>query len=166
MPVRKDWSTVVLFIIFCLACSGCCKSLAPELREGDEAAGTWLTQSWAGRYDWKELATWKNVADSKLSQAELLLRDSNSVQVNWAQAQDLIGGSSFPVLEGTPYLLRAVGDARKMLPLALSVRPNGEVWVGGGANSKCPVPRRRRAVVAWLDHAPPQVYVTFHVNRD
>ena len=45
------------------------------------------------------------------------------------------------VTEGreTPYLLRAVGDAKEVFPLELNVRPDGTVSVGGGANSKCPV---------------------------
>ena len=68
--------------------------------------------------------------------------------------------------KGTPYLLRAVADARGKLPVGLSVRPNGDVWVGGGANTKCPVPRRRQALVAWLDRAPAEVYITFHANAD
>ena len=166
MPLRKSSSRVLLFIVSCFVCFGCCKAVTGELKKADEAAGAWLTPSWSGRYDWKNFVAWRNVSDSKLPQAEILLRDANSVQVTWPQAQELIGAASFPVFKGTPYLLRAVNDAYKRLPLDLSVRPNGEVWVAGGANSKCPVPRQRQAVVAWLDKAPPQVYVTFYANTD
>lgn len=166
MAEQKSWSLVLLFIVSCLMCFGCCKAIPPELKKADEAAGAWVTPSWSSRYDWKNLAAWRDVSDSKLVQAEILLRETNSVQVTWAQAQELIGDAGFPVFKGTPYLLRAVGDAHKRLPLELSVRPNGEVWVGGGANSKCSGPRRRQAVVAWLDKTPAQVYVTFYANTD
>ena len=66
---------------------------------------------------------------------------------------------------GTLYLLRAVGTVDGKFPLELYVRPDGGVWVGGGANSRCPVPMRRRAVVARLEKAPRELYVTFVVGK-
>ena len=85
---------------------------------------------------------------------------------NELQAQELVGESNLPEEKETPYLLRAVGDANETFPLEPSLRPDGTVWVGGGANSKCPVPMQRRPFVAWLNRMPEKVYVTFYVNRD
>lgn len=165
MP-RVSWSVLPSFVAFCFTWCGCCGRFDSTTTKSDEAALAWLTQSWSGRYDWEQSVAWRNIADSKLPQPEFFLQEASPVQVSWAQAQELIGGASFPVFKGTPYLLRAVGDSHNRLPLALSVRPNGEVWVGGGANSKCPVAKRRKAVVAWLDKEPRKVFVTFEANRD
>ena len=76
------------------------------------------------------------------------------------------GESNLPEEKETPYLLRAVGDANETFPLEPSLRPDGTVWVGGGATGKRPVPMQRRPFVAWLNRMPEKVYVTFYVNRD
>ena len=145
--------------------SGCCKTFDAETAKGNDAAREWL-RDWPGKYDWvEEKLRWKNVAKAKMPQAELLLRETASVRITGEQARDLIGQSSSPGWTGTPYLLRAVGDAPGKWPQEVFVRPSGEVWVGGGANSRCPVPKQRRAVVAWLDQSPRDVYVTFIVGK-
>jgi hypothetical protein len=82
------------------------------------------------------------------------------------EAQELVGESNVTEGNETPYLLRAVGDAKEVFPLELDVRPDGTVWVGGGASNKCPMAMRRRPVVVWLDRMPGKVYVTFYVNTD
>lgn len=66
-----------------------------------------------------------------------------------------------------PYLIRGVGDGREKFPLEVFVdsKGDGDVWVGGGANSPCNVPMERRAVVAWLQKPPKGVYVSFVVGR-
>ncbi len=100
-----------------------------------------------------------------MPKVEALLQSAASVRMTGEQAHDLIGEPSFPGERGTPYLLRAVGDAGGKWPQEVFIGPNGEVWVGGGANSRCPVPMQRRGVVAWLNDAPSEVYVTFVVGR-
>ena len=100
-----------------------------------------------------------------MPRADLILRETASLQVIWEQAGDLIGQASSPVIKETP------GDARGGLPLELYVRPNGGVWVGGvwvggGPTAIVPAPKLRKALVAWLDKAPSKVYVTFAVNSD
>jgi len=79
--------------------------------------------------------------------AETLLRSIAVVRMTKEEAQELVGESNVTEENETPYLLRAVGDTKEVFPLELDVRPDGTVWVGGGANSKCPVAMRRRPVV-------------------
>jgi hypothetical protein len=112
------------------------------------------------------VSQWKEVTEAKEAEAEIQLQSTGFVQLTSQQAQNLIGGSNFPEGDGLPYLLRAAGDARHKFPLEPSVRSNGDVWIGGGANSKCSVEMKRRPVVAWLNRAPREVYVTFFVSTD
>jgi hypothetical protein len=88
------------------------------------------------------------------------------VQVTNEEARDLTGEFIFDESKGKTYLLRAVGDANGTFPVDPSVRPSADIWIGGGANSKCPIPMRRRPIVAQLEKPPANVYVTFYVNSD
>jgi hypothetical protein len=160
------WAFLLPFIVCCFTLCGCCGHFDIATKKNDEDAGAWLTRSWSGPYNWRQLGAWRSVADAKVPQADLLLRDTALLQITWEQAGDLTGQASFPVIKGIPFLLRGVGDARGRFPLELFVRANSEVWVGGGANSKCPVAKLRKPAVAWLDKAPSKVYVTFEVNSD
>ena len=148
------------------AWSACCKGLNSAAKESDEAAAMWLSRSWSGQYDWTEVQNWKYVNATNMSEAESLLRGTPSTAITQKLARHLIGEESLPEWNGTTYLFRAVGDSRSKLPNQLFVRQNGDVWIGGQANSKCPVPRYRRALVAWLNKPPTNIYVTFNVNRD
>jgi len=117
-------------------------------------------------YDWKEITLWRSVSESRLSRARTLLQTNSVVQVTIEEACDLTGEFIFDESKGKTYLLRVVVDANGTFPVEPSVRPNGDIWTGGGANSKCPVPMRRRPIVAQLEKAPGNVYVTFYVNSD
>lgn len=101
-----------------------------------------------------------------MSQAELLLRDVAFVQLTEAQALDLIGE---PFDESRThealYLLRGVNASPTRFRQQVFLRANGDVWVGGGANSRCQVPMEKRAVVVSLDRPPHDVYVTFVVGK-
>ncbi len=160
--IRTFAMTVSLF----LSGSGCCKTVDAETAKRNDAAREWL-RDWPGKYDWvEEKLRWRNVAEAKMPQAELLLRETGVVQMTAAQAIDLIDQSVQPAVpRGTPHLLRAVGAVHGKFPLDLFMRPNGDVWVGGEAISRCSVPMQRRAVVAWLDNMPRQAYVTFVVGK-
>jgi hypothetical protein len=146
--------------------SGCCKSFDPSTKQENETARVWLTKGLTGAYDWKEIERWRSVAESRMPQAWALLQTNSAVQVTSDEAHDLTGEFIFDETKGKTYLLRAVGDASGTFPVEPSFRLNGEIWIGGGANSKCPVPMRRRPIVAQLEKAPANVYVTFFVNRD
>ncbi len=157
----------ILFVIVLFASlqSGCCRFHSTETQKEDRAAREWL-RSWPGKYDWTEFAGWSIVAKSSNSVGESLLHDTSWVRLTEAQSLSLIGQSARPSsARGTPYLLRAVGNLRGELPLAVFVRADGTVWVGGEAISRCSVPLQRRAVVVWLDQPPREVYVTFVVAR-
>jgi hypothetical protein len=155
----------VLLIVFPFGSDGCCRSFDSDTSKKDEAAREWL-RYWPGKYDWVETSHWKSVTESKMPQAELLLREAGSVRLTDAQAVDLTGSSSQSTASSqAPYLLRGVNASPVRFPLEIFVRSNGNVWVGGGANSQCPVPMQRRSVVAWLDQPPHEVYVTFIVGK-
>ena len=156
------WLVVVLLLME----QGCCKPFDASTKHENDAARAWVTESWKGPYDWQRISRWKTVAALSVSQAEALLQSTAVVRITELQAQELVGESDLPEEKETPYLLRAVGDANETFPLEPSLRPDGTVWVGGGANSKCPVPMQRRPFVAWLNRMPEKVYVTFYVNRD
>jgi len=153
-------------VILSFMVSGCCKRFDSSTKQENEAARGWVTGSWEGQYDWTRIARWKSVTGSRSSRAQELLQTRPVVQLTAAEAQELVGEPSLLEEMGAPYLLRAVGDAQGTIPLELSVRPDGTLWVGWGGNSKCPVPMRRRPVVAWLDNPPGKIYVTFNVNPD
>ena len=159
---------VVLYsaAIFPFMVWGCCKSFDSSTKQENEEARTWVTGSWTGKYDWTSIGQWSSVSESRMLQAKMLLQMTSSARITPEQARDLTGESGFDDVKGTPYLLRAVVDANGNFPVDPSSRPNGDVWVSGGANSKCTVPMRRRPVVAWLNKAPEKVYVTFYVNHD
>lgn len=151
--------------VLLLALWGCCPSFDSATRQADGAARKWL-RGYSGSFDWALITQWKNVPDGNVANAERLLEEVAALRLTEREAHDLVG-DFMPAEEGrgSPYLLRAVGDARGKFPVEVSVRRNGDVWVGGGANSRCPVAMRRRAVVAWLDKPPAEVYLTFVVAR-
>jgi len=167
LVIRRVRQAVLCLLILSLcSLSGCCKSFDPPTKWEDAQSRVWVTASWAGPYDWTVLSHWKSVTQPNISEAETLLRTTAVISITGPEAQRLVGEFSPPGGKQTPYLLRAVGDGRGIFPLQLAIRPDGNVWVGGGANSKCPVPMRRQPVVAWLERMPKKEYVTFYVNRD
>jgi len=96
--------------------------------------------------------------------AEALVRETPFVPLTDKQVRELLGDSKAPDrVGGSPYLIRAVGDARRLSPLEAYIRQNGDVWVGGGAISRCPVAKEHRAVIVWLQEPPKEVFVTFSV---
>jgi hypothetical protein len=156
------WSVAFLLFSF----TGCCKPFDLATRQENDAAGLWVTESWRGQYDWTRIAQWRPVTESETLRADTLLKSVSFIRIAKEEARDLVGESNLTQGEEAPYLLRAVADANGVFPLELDVRPDGAVWVGGGANSKCPVGKRRRPVVVWLSRMPEKLYVTFHVNHD
>ena len=160
----RPLTSLVLFLLAML--SGCCKPFDRQTKQENDAAQAWVTGSWRGQYAWTRIAHWNHVTEPKVLRADSLLQSLPAIQITAKVAQELTGESSPNDAKETPYLLRAVGDANGTFPLELDVRPDGTVWAGGGANSKCPVGMRRRPVVVWLNRLPEQVYVTFYVNHD
>jgi hypothetical protein len=154
------------FALLLFSLTGCCKPFDSSTRQENDAAGQWVTESWRGQYDWTRIAKWRPVTESGILQADTLLNSVAVVRITTDEARDLVGESNLAQREETAYLLRAVADANGVFPLELDVRPDGAVWAGGGANSKCPVGMRRRPVVVWLSRMPEKVYVTFYVNHD
>jgi hypothetical protein len=131
----------------------------------DSAAQNWL-HPWSGPYDWTSTSEWKSVPQSKLAEAEELLGNVPVIGITEAQVSGLLGEPTHFSSEQTiPYLLRAVGPHQGRLPLQSFVRPNGDIWIGGEAISRCAVPKERRAVVAWLPKKPNEVFVTFGVAK-
>ena len=162
--VRRLELSSVAVLLFML--SGCCKPFDSPTKQENEAARAWVTESWRGQYDWTRIARWKTVTESGILRADALLQSVAVVRIPAEEVRELVGESNLSQGEENPYLLRAVADANGVFPLELDVRPDGTVWAGGGANSKCPVGMRRRPVVVWLSRMPEKVYVTFLVNRD
>jgi hypothetical protein len=162
LSISALWGWVPLSLV----ASGCCKPFEPSTKQENKEARVWVTEGWRGVYDWKEITMWRGVLESRLSRARTLLQSNSVVQVTIEEAWDLTGEFIFDESKGKTYLLRAVGDANGTFPVEPSVRPNGDIWTGGGANSKCPVPMRRRPVVAQLEKGPANVYVTFYLKRD
>ena len=156
------WGWVPLLFV----ASGCCKPFDPSTKQENEEARVWVTEGWRDVYDWKEITLWRSVSESRLSRALTLLQANSVVQVTIEEARDVTGEFIFDESKGKTYLLRAVVDANGTFPVEPSVRPNGDIWTGGGANSKCLVPMRRRPIVAQLEKAPANVYVTLYVNSD
>lgn len=111
------------------------------------------------------MKAWNSVVPEKLASAEALLADKAFVGITEQQVRDLASESPPTNQRGVPYLLRAVGDAGGTFSLEVFVRPNGDVWIGGGANSRCPVAMKRRAIIAWLEKSPNEVYLTFVVGK-
>lgn len=162
--VRRIIFSLTATLLFTV--SGCCKTFDSLTKQENAEALGWVTESWTGQYDWKDIPQWNRVTESKVSQAKAILQSRAAVKITGEQARDLTDEFGFDETKGAPYLLRAVGDAKGTFPVDPTVRPNGDVWVNGGANSKCPVARQRRAVVVWLEKMPEKVYVTFSVNTD
>lgn len=160
---RLDLCPIVL-LLFTLA--GCCKPLESSTKQENEEAKHWITESWKGPYDWTQIAHWKPVTESGIPRADTLLQSVSVVRIKTEEARKLVGESNFAQRTEVPYLLRAVADANGVFPVELNLRPDGTVWAGGGANSKCPVGMRRRPLVVWLSRVPKNVYVTFYVNHD
>ncbi len=148
-----------------LGLAGCCGSFDAETAKRNDSAREWL-RYWQSNYDWEETSHWKSVQQSKMRQADVLLHDVTFVRLTEAQALELAGEFiQHSNSRGAIYLLRGVNAAPARFPQQVFVRVSGDVWVGGGANSRCPVPMERRAVVVWLDRPPHEVYVTFVVGK-
>ncbi|SRR6266852_7125447 len=163
---KSQCASLLFLVSLCLGQIGCCRTFDKDTRTENEEAGKWVTSFWTGPYDWQFVGQWKTVRPGKTSNAISLLRLTPIVKITSELAAEFTGDSA-PLREGTaPYLLRGVGDPEGIFPLQLTIRPDGTVWVGGGANSKCPVAMTRRPVVAWLPKTPQQIYVTFSINRD
>src|SRR5262249_20161805 len=148
--IRGATNSLGILLLVTAVLSGCCRSFDSTTKDNDTAAREWI-RDWRGQMDWKQISTWRNVSKTKLAQAEQLLRHTASVQVPEEKALDLINDPNFRVSPGRPYLFRAVGDAKDYWPQEVSIGPQGEIWIGGGANSRCAVAMHRRAVVVWLD---------------
>jgi hypothetical protein len=174
--VRKPFGRVsirrfdmhLLFVttfLFAFTCIGCCRSFDANTKKQNSAAQEWIHR-WNDSATWQQVFDWTEVNDAKIGRAEGLLQDRPFMELTESEAVEL---SKVPAANatksGTLYLLRAVGTVDGKFPLELYVRPDGRVWVGGGANSRCPVPMRRRAVVARLEKAPRELYVTFVVGK-
>jgi hypothetical protein len=165
---RTRGDAILLFaasVFFSFFAVACCGSFDSDAAKKDNAAQQWLHR-WQETLDWTDFSRWRSVKDSELPRAESLLRDSAFLPLTEAQAIDLTSESTqSKTIIGKPYLLRGVGSADRKFPQEVYVRLNGDVWVGGGANSRCPVPMERRAVIAWLDSPPREVYITFVVAK-
>lgn len=87
----------------------------------------------------------------------------------WTQLTDAEAGQllSFPALRSfdgsKPYLLRAIGSPAARTGFEVELETKGEVWVSGHVLSHHAVPIQRRAIVAWLDQPPRELYVSFSV---
>jgi hypothetical protein len=162
--VRRLELSSVAVLLFIL--SGCCKPFDSPTKQENEAARAWVTESWRGQYDWTRIARWKPVSESGILRADTLLQSVAVIRITPEEVRELVGESNLAQREENPYLLRAVADANGVFPLELDVRPDGTVWAGGGANSKCPVGMRRQPMVVWLSRMPEKIYVTFYVNHD
>ena len=153
----------LLVIVF--SCCGCCTRFDSATEKQNNAAQEWIHR-WKDSGAWEQIFQWTEIKDSSMAQAETLLREKSFVSLTDSQTAAVVKALPDKISPGRlPFLLRAVGTVDGKFPLELYSRPNGEVWVGGGANSRCPVPMRRRAVVAWLDKPPQEVYVTFVVGK-
>jgi hypothetical protein len=152
-------------LMLSITVSGCCRSFDSNTTTEDKAAHEWL-HVWQDSAAWQKLTGWREVKDPSLSIARTLLAEKPYIALTEQQVYELTGTSNeHPPGNGFFYLLRALGAVDGKFPLELFTRPNGEVWVGGQAISRCPVPIQRRAVIVWLETPPKQVYVTFLVAR-
>lgn len=145
--------------------AGCCGRFDAQTKLSDDAASIWI-HNWQGQFDWSETRNWKEVSPTNFPHAESILGDNRFVALTTNQVRDLLGNSKEPNhLHETPFLVRAVGDARRRFPLETFIRTNGDVWVGGGANSRCAVAKQRRAIIVWLEKQPNDTFVTFVVGK-
>ncbi|HLK06139.1 MAG TPA: hypothetical protein VKT53_17010 [Candidatus Acidoferrum sp.] len=153
-------------LLAALPATACCKPFDPATQSEDALARAWI-HDWTGKTDWIEITAWQSVSSAGMPEAEELLHDSAVVQLSEERALNFVGHPNLNLREssGTTFLLRAVGDSENRWPLEVFVDPKEEIWIGGGANSRCPVPMRRRAVVARLVRQPARVYVTFVVGK-
>ncbi len=162
----KAAKVFALFVVATLMVSCCHVPLLGEAKARDEAARQWL-HGWGSAHDysWTQTMQWVPVTQSKLPDAERLLLNAAWVQLNGQQVSQLSGTNETKKVSANPYLLRAVGDARRRFPVEV-FEAEGYVWVGGGANNYCgSVPMERRAIVIWLEQPPKDVFVTFVVGK-
>lgn len=163
--VTARQSILSTVIVLLLIMPGCCGSYDSATRAKDEDARRWL-HYWTQPYNWTKISEWRGVTESRTQEAEMLLQAKDSIQVTAEEAHNLTGTSNTAdQMHGTPYLLRGVGDAVGKWPQEIYITENSEVWVGGGANSRCPVAMRRRPVVVWMGSPPKDLYVTFVVAK-
>ena len=163
--VRFSILPFVLSLTLMLACQGCCGHIGSELGTEDRLADEWI-RNWQFRYDWQHIESWSEVGDQNLSEAVQLLKEKPFIQLSDVQVKHLDEKGTIVHPSGsTPYLLRAIGTSDGRFPLQVYIRAEGDVWIAGGAVGRCPVPRRRRAVVAWLRESPRNVYSTFSLAK-
>jgi hypothetical protein len=127
--------------------------------EKSRLANEWMHMPPDSR-DWGNLldrSRWHTVLDSKESVAETMLETASSVLLTEKEAFELAG----PFARSTstsakPFLLRAVGPG-----FHIYTRKDGNVSVMGGGLFHRRVTPERRPIVAWLDHQPRDVFVSF-----
>ena len=160
-------NTILMLVGFvALPTLGCCSSFDQASATEDKAARQWLNRWKEETLEWTDLPRWSNVVESKLNEADSLLRTSAFLRITETQAADFAPRSpQQQSVSGSPYLLRGVCPAGRKFPQEVRVGKNGDVWVGGGANSRCPVAMERSPIVAWLNQPPHDVYVTFVVAK-
>jgi hypothetical protein len=107
---------------------------------------------------------WRVVPRTKQASAESMLQAVSNVSITDAQARDLTNPIGLaPRVKRSPYLLRAVGALAGTNGFEVEVNSNGDVWVACGALSHHAVAIERRAIVAWLERPPKEVFVSFSV---
>jgi len=147
-----------------LVFQACCSPLDSERANEDRLAGQWI-RNWEFRYDWQQIRTWSEVDEQNTSRAVDLLREKPFMEISKIQAAQFSRGAVPPSGDSVPFLMRAVGPSDGQFPLDVYTRTGGDVWVAGGAIGRCPIARRRRAVIAWLAASPRNIYNTFSAAR-
>ena len=163
----QAWSSALSLLLTFVLISpfqGCCAHFDRESATEDRLAGTWI-RNWEFRYDWQETKSWTEVDGQRISQAVGLLREKPFIPLTASQVSHLAKVSTPHAGDSIPYLVRAVGPSGGQFPPEVYIRPGGDVWVAGGAVGRCPIPRRRLAVIAWLGESPHDVYSTFSLAK-
>jgi hypothetical protein len=112
---------------------------------------------------WREeldRSQWELAPAANELEAEALLGTTAAVALSDDQIAKLVPGKR---AKGQPFLVRGIGTRWGTGGFHMRTNSLGELWVAGGALSHRTVPIERRAIVVWLERAPPKVYVTFHV---
>lgn len=118
---------------------GCCSSFDQASATEDKAARQWLNRWNDETLEWADLPRWSNVLESKLKEADSLLRTSAFLRITETQAADFAPRSlQQQSASGSPYLLRGVCPASRKFPQEVRVGKNGDVWVGGGQTAGVP----------------------------
>src|SRR5215510_7732126 len=152
------------FGLCALLVRGCSHQAIDMTAPTSPAANQWLRL--APPFDDRSLKQpqWKLVLKPQQPVAERMLLTVAWVRLTGTQAGELTGGPHGDAAGDTvPYLLRAVGSPVGTSGFHVEVRPDGDVLVEGGARNHYALPIERRAIVAWLNHPPREVYVSFSV---